>query len=106
MNAFDKLCAVGAFLLGLVFLVLGVLGLFAGCRAHFTLPPVLGVLPAFVGWGMVRAIWIAWQSRPEPECYPPTPRLPPEQDYWYGPHHGGAPPPFPDTPDEGGRYRE
>jgi hypothetical protein len=60
MNAFDKLCGAVAFVLGLVFLVLGVLGLFSGCKANFTLPPIAGVLPAFVGWGIIRAVYLAW----------------------------------------------
>ena len=64
MSAFDKLCAAVAFLLGVVLLILGVFGLFAGCKAHFTLPPVLGLLPAFVGWGIIRAVWIAWNVLP------------------------------------------
>ena len=63
MNAFDKLCAVLAFPLGLVLILLGVLGLFAGCRAHFSLPPILGVIPAFVGWGIIRAVWCGWSAR-------------------------------------------
>ncbi|QDU39481.1 hypothetical protein Mal4_38260 [Maioricimonas rarisocia] len=63
MNAFDRLCAMMAFLLGIVLLTLGAIGLFAGCSAHFTLPPVLGVLPAFVGWGVVRAVYVAWNDR-------------------------------------------
>jgi hypothetical protein len=62
MNAFDKLCAAVAFALGLVFLVLGVIGLFTGCQANFTLPPVLGAIPAFVGWGIVRAVYFAWNQ--------------------------------------------
>jgi hypothetical protein len=62
MNAFDKLCGVFAFGLGVVFLILGVLGLFVGCKAHFTLPPILGVVPAFVGWGIVRPICLAWSA--------------------------------------------
>jgi hypothetical protein len=61
MNAFDKFCAVPAFALGVVFLVLGVPGLFAGCKANFTLPPVLEVLPAIVGWGIVRSVVLAWR---------------------------------------------
>lgn len=61
MNAFDRICAVGGFVLGLSFLLLGAVGLFTGCRAHFTLPPLLGVLPAFIGWGILRAIVIAWK---------------------------------------------
>ncbi|HUE71478.1 MAG TPA: hypothetical protein VMP01_11395 [Pirellulaceae bacterium] len=60
MNVFDKICAALAFLLGLVLLLLGVVGTFAGCKANFTLPPVLGVIPAFVGWGIVRAVYLAW----------------------------------------------
>jgi hypothetical protein len=72
MNGFDKFCGFFAFLLGLVFLVLGVLGLFAGCKAYFTLPPVAGVIPAFVGWGIVRAVYLAW-DRPAPP--PSTPEL-------------------------------
>jgi uncharacterized membrane protein HdeD (DUF308 family) len=68
MNAFDKLCAADAFLLGIVLLVLGVIGLFAGCRAQFSLPLVLGAVPAFVGWGIVRAVYFAWNrpSSPDP----------------------------------------
>lgn len=60
MNAFDKLCAALAFVLGGLLLVLGGIGLFAGCRANFSLPPVLGIIPAFVGWGIVRAVYVAW----------------------------------------------
>jgi hypothetical protein len=75
MNSFDKACAGAAFLLGVVFLVLGVVGLFAGAGAHFKLPPVLGALPAFVGWGIVRAVVVAWNARPpnghEPELAAP-----------------------------------
>jgi hypothetical protein len=62
MNPFDKLCAVLAFLLGIVLLVLGVIGVFGGCSAHFTLPPILGILPAFVGWGIVRPVIVAWRT--------------------------------------------
>jgi hypothetical protein len=60
MNGFDKLCASLASLLAIVLLVLGILGLFTGCSAHFSLPPILGVLPAFVGWGIVRAVYFGW----------------------------------------------
>ncbi len=75
MSAFDKLCAAVAFLLGIAFMILGVLGLFAGCKAHFTLPPILGVFPAFVGWGILRAIWVAWNAQPphKPPHKPPMP---------------------------------
>jgi hypothetical protein len=82
MNAFDKCCAAVAFVLGIGFIVLGVIGLFAGCRADFTLPPVLGVIPAFVGWGIVRAVYCAWNSPSQPagastaEPGPPADRPP------------------------------
>jgi len=62
VNIFDKICAVLAFLLGGTLLVLGALGLFTGCKAHFTLPPILGVLPALVGWGIIKPIIVAWKS--------------------------------------------
>lgn len=72
MSSFDKVCAGAAFLLGAVFLALGAVGVFIGSAAHFTLPPVLGILPAFVGWGIVRSVLIAWkvprlEESPEPE---------------------------------------
>ncbi len=60
MNLFDKFCAILAFLLGLVFLVLGGLGLFMGCSASFQLPPPLGFVPFLVGWGIVRAVYFGW----------------------------------------------
>ncbi|MBA4068132.1 MAG: hypothetical protein C0501_31415 [Isosphaera sp.] len=66
VNVFDKVCASLAFALGVVFVLAGVAGLAFGCRAHFTLPPVLGVLPAFVGWGIVRAVYLAWRRYPQP----------------------------------------
>jgi hypothetical protein len=79
MNVFDKVCAVLAFPLGVVLLVLGIIGLFVGCNASFVLPPILGVVPAFVGWGIVRPVVVAWKSsarageqqRPLPDELPP-----------------------------------
>ena len=71
MSAFDRLCAAVGFLLGVVLMILGIFGLFAGCKAHFTLPPVLGVVPAFVGWGIIRAVWVAWKVQP-----PQNPAMP------------------------------
>ena len=62
MSVFDKICAVIAFGLGIVLLILGFIGLFLGCKANFSLPPVLGVLPAFAGWGIIRSIMLAWNS--------------------------------------------
>ena len=40
----------------------GGLGVFAGCKAHFTLPPILGVIPVFVGWGIIKPILVAWKK--------------------------------------------
>ena len=62
MTMFDKWCAGAAFVFGIAFVVLGVLGVFFGCNAHFTLPPVLGVIPALVGWGIVRTVRLAWRQ--------------------------------------------
>ena len=69
MNSFDKICSVLAFMLGIVLLILGAIGLFGGCSAHFTLPPILGVVPAFVGRGIIRPVMVAWRvpRRPLPE---------------------------------------
>ena len=62
MNVFDKICAVLAIILGGLFMILGGLGLFTGCKAHFTLPPILGGLPLLVGWGIIKAIVVAWNK--------------------------------------------
>ncbi|HEV3418098.1 MAG TPA: hypothetical protein VG056_14830 [Pirellulales bacterium] len=59
LNAFDKFCIAIAFLVGVAFLFLGAVGLFLGCSAHFSLPPIVGVFPALVGWGIVRATLVA-----------------------------------------------
>jgi hypothetical protein len=62
VSTFDKTWAGTAYILGIVLLILGVLGIFLGCSAHFTLPPILGVLPAFVGWGIVKSVKVAWRA--------------------------------------------
>ncbi|MCE5231132.1 hypothetical protein LLG95_16270 [bacterium] len=62
MNTFDKVCAALAFVLAILFLILGVPGAFVGCRANFTLPPILGVLPALIGWGIIRSVRVAWKA--------------------------------------------
>ena len=56
MNTFDKVCAALTFVLGLVLLV----GLFTGSKASFSLPPILGAVPALVGWGILKSIVVAW----------------------------------------------
>jgi hypothetical protein len=70
MNPFDKFCAALAFVLGILLLILGTIGLFAGCSANFSLPPVLGVFPALVGWGILRAVYFAWQRGIRPNDPP------------------------------------
>jgi hypothetical protein len=77
MNGFDRFCAVFAFLLGIVFLVLGVIGLFTGCSANFTLPPILGGIPALVGWGILRAVYFAWNAPSQPGGSSPAGAEPP-----------------------------
>jgi len=76
MNLFDKFCAVFAFLLGAILLLLGGFGLFEGCNAHFALPPVAGVVPAFIGWGIVRPIIYAWRRSGDAYLDAPRPLAP------------------------------
>jgi hypothetical protein len=52
MTTFAKVCAVLAIPVGVIFMILGAIGLFTGAKANFTLPPILGGLPFFLGWGM------------------------------------------------------
>ena len=61
MSAFDKICAVPTIIVGAVFLALGAFGLIFGCNAHFTLPPILGGLPFFLGWGMCVVLIKYWR---------------------------------------------
>ncbi len=72
MNTFDRICAASAGLLGVILLLLGLIGLFAGCKAQFTLPPVIGVLPALVGWGILKAVKVAWNVPPGGRRNPPN----------------------------------
>lgn len=65
MNTFDKICACLAVALGAVFILLGLPGLFMGCKANFTLPPILGGIPALVGWGIIKPVIIAWKKPPD-----------------------------------------
>jgi hypothetical protein len=62
MRFVDRICFLLAVPVGLLLLVLGAFGAFVGCSANFTLPPVLGVAPALVGWGIVRGAWLGWRS--------------------------------------------
>lgn len=61
MTTFDKICATLSIAVGAIFMLLGVIGLFAGAKAHFTLPPILGGLPFFLGWGMCVPLVKYWK---------------------------------------------
>jgi len=65
MNLFDKICAVLAFVLAVIFVLLGGLGIFTGCKANFVLPPILGGIPLLVGWGIIKAVLVAWKANSE-----------------------------------------
>ena len=62
MTGFDKVCAVFAIPIGVVFMVLGVVGLFTGSKASFSLPRIIGVLPFFLGWGMSIPLIKYWRN--------------------------------------------
>ena len=73
MNWFDKICATLAFVLGIVFFIFGVVGLFTGCRFNFAISPGFGVVPAFVGWGIIRAVWFGWSAHKRSDLTLPSP---------------------------------
>ena len=52
------------YLEGVLFLVLGAIGLVVGCSVLF---PTANSrpLPALVGWGIVRAVWFGWSNPAE-----------------------------------------
>jgi hypothetical protein len=65
MSAFDKFCACLAIPVGFCFMALGAFGVLFGSKAHFTLPPILGGLPFFMGWAMSITLIRYWKlSRP------------------------------------------
>ena len=61
MNVFEKLCMILTIPVGAIFMALGIFGLFMGCNAHFTLPPLLGVLPFFLGFPMCVCLVRYWK---------------------------------------------
>jgi hypothetical protein len=61
MTTFDKICALFSILAGALFMILGVVGFFAGARANFRLPPILGGLPFLLGWGMCIPLVRYWR---------------------------------------------
>lgn len=72
MNQFDKICAVLAIPIGIVFMFLGIFGLFTGSNANFTLPPVIGALPFFLGWAMCVTLIRFWRATNRLEESDPT----------------------------------
>ena len=64
MEVFNKVCMGFAFALGAVLALLGVTGVFFGSSASFKLPPIVGVLPAFAGWGIIFAVRNSWGVAP------------------------------------------
>ena len=61
MTTFDKICAALSIAVGAIFMVLGAFGLIFGSKAHFTLPPIIGGLPFFLGWGMCVPLVKFWK---------------------------------------------
>lgn len=60
MSIFDKLCVCLTIPFGIIFIVLGIMGLFFGSQASFSLPPILGFFPFFVGWAMTVTLIKYW----------------------------------------------
>jgi hypothetical protein len=54
----------------------GVAGPLLGRKFHFTLPPILGVLPALAGWGIIWSVYLAWQHPLRPSASQPHPGMP------------------------------
>jgi hypothetical protein len=65
LTIFDKICVALAIVLGMVLSILGLVGTVFGCTAHFTLDPLVGILPLFFGWGIVKAGLVAWRLSDE-----------------------------------------
>ncbi len=73
MSTFEKICAACAILLGGVLMLLGVFGLVFGAKAQFTLPPVLGAAPFFVGYGICIPLVRYWRMSNALQSPPPPP---------------------------------
>lgn len=61
MNRFDKICSVFAIPFGVVFMLLGIVGLFTGFRFRISLGPIEGVAPFFLGWAMSVTLLRFWR---------------------------------------------
>ena len=62
MSQFDRFCSLLTIPVGIFFLVIGGIGMFAGSNAHFNLPPVLGFLPFLIGWNMCVTMIRFWRQ--------------------------------------------
>ena len=94
MSLFDKICAVPTIIVGAVFMALGAFGVIFRSNAHFTLPPVLGGLPFFLGWAMCVVLIKYWRLSIRPKEVarsgaPPGPSGPTDTvDHLTGREHG------------------
>jgi hypothetical protein len=79
---FDKVCAVLAAIFGIGLIVTGILRLVAAVSAPFTLPPILGLLRAVCGYGILRCVHIAFRSgrRLPIAIHPPEATAPAKQN--------------------------
>lgn len=64
MNGFDRFCATLAITVGFATMLLGVLGLFLGFHFYITLPPIIGLVVFFLGWGMSITLLKLWPRSP------------------------------------------
>jgi hypothetical protein len=64
MSIFDKICAVPAFLFGLIMLPLGLITSFTGIDewALKSWPVVAPLIFSVIGWGIIRSVWFAWKA--------------------------------------------
>jgi hypothetical protein len=72
LTVFDRICAMLALAVGVFLLIDGIVGLFVGSAAWYRFPPVLGVLPALCGWGILRCFYVAWYAKPAVRDIPTT----------------------------------
>ncbi|HEV2295476.1 MAG TPA: hypothetical protein VGR35_16625 [Tepidisphaeraceae bacterium] len=76
LSRFDKVCGVLAAIIAAAFVLMGVFGTFVGTSASFTLPAIVGVLPALVGWGILKSVIVAWRCTQRERAMRLPPRRP------------------------------
>jgi hypothetical protein len=57
----EKVCAIITIPLGVLLLIQGAIGVFFGASFHYSLPPVLGFIPAIIGGNMCISIVRYWK---------------------------------------------